>query len=193
MTVALIVAAAALFDRLLISPTMSRISAIDQEIVKEEMVLKQDIRFLSHKDKILKESKAFEPYITAKMPAEEEIIAGFLKKVEMLANKANVTLIKVTPSTGQAQDNYLRYSADLECAGVLPDMVTFMHLVNSSPDLMKVVKFNLGAKKVDSDDIKAAMTVSMIVVGNGPMPVKPKADAAQGAAAAQASPSAAAQ
>ena len=185
MTVALIVAAAALFDRLLIDPTMSRIAAIDQETAKETSILKQDMRFLSHKDKILKESGAFEPYITVKIPAEEEIIAGFLKKVEMLANKANVTLIKVTPSTGQAQDNYVRYSADLECSGVLTDMVTFMHLMSSSPDLMKVVKFNLGAKKADTDDIKATMTVSMIVVGNGPMLVKPKTDDAQGATSAQ--------
>ena len=190
MTVALIVAAAALFDRLLIGPTMSRIASIDQEIAREESVLKQDMRFLKHKDKIFKESKAVEPYITTKIPTEEEIIAGFLKKVEMLANKANVTLIKVTPSAGQIQDDHMRYSADLECAGLLADTLTFMHLVNSSQDLMKVVKFNLGSKKADSDDIKATMTVSMIIVPavGG---IKPKAPDAQ--AAAQASPSAAAQ
>ena len=184
MTVALIMVAAALFDRLLIGPTMSRMSAIDQEIAKEESALRQDLRFLSHKDKILKESKVFAPYITEKMPTEEEIIAGFLKKVEMLANKANVTLVKVTPSTGQAQDNYLRYTADLECSGILADMVTFMHLVDSSPDLMKVVKFSLGAKKADSDDVKATMTVSKIVVGNVPVVIKTKiVDQAQDAKA----------
>ena len=193
MTVALIFVAAALFDRLLIGPTMSRLSAIDQEIAKEEGIVKQDMRFLGHKDKILKESKALEPYITAKIPSEDEIIARFLKKVEMLANKANVTLVKVTPSTGEAKDNYIRYTADLECSGVLSDMVTFMHLVNSSPDLMKVVKFNMGSKKIDSDDIKATMTVSKIIVGNGPMPVKLKAaDATAPDAKAQGSQQAAA-
>lgn len=147
LAVALIFIVAALVDRLLIGPSMSRLSSINEEIAEEKNSLKQDLHFLSHKERILKESKVYEPFIMAKFPAEEEIIAGFLKKVEMLANKANVTLVKVTPNAGEGQDNYLRYSADLECSGVLSDVITFMHLVDTSPDLMKVIKFNLGSKK----------------------------------------------
>ena len=180
MTVTIIFVVAALFDRLLIGPTMSKLANIDQDIVTEENTVKQDLKFLTHKDRILKESKAFEEFITVKMPAEEEIISRFLKKVEILANKFSVTLVKVTPSPGEVnKDNYMRYTADLECSGILSDVISFMHLIDSSPDLMKVVQFNMGSKKAENDEVKTSMTVVKIVVGEGPMPVKPKtADAA---------------
>ena len=178
---ALIIVVIALFDRLLINPTMSRLSSIDQDIVKEENTIKQDLHFLGYKDKILKESKAFESYLTDDLPGEEEIIAGFLKKVEMLATKANVTLIKVTPSSGSQEKEYLKYQADLECSGKLADVVTFMHLIDTSNELMKTVKFNFASKKADSDEIKAVMTVAKIVVGKRAMPLTPgtKAPASQ--------------
>ncbi len=166
---ALVIVIVALFDRLLIGPTMSRLSAIDQDIVKEESSIKGDLHFLGYKDKILKESKIFEEYLTKELPAEEEIIAAFLKKLEILATKSNVTLIKVTPTQGAKEKEYLKYQADLECAGMLADVITFMHLVDSSNELMKVLKFNFSSKKADSDDLKALMTIEKIVVGKQPV------------------------
>ena len=168
LAVTLIFVVVALFDRLLIGPTMSRMAAIDQDIAKEENLIKQDLHFLGYKNKILKEAQVFESYVVKNLPGEEEIIAGFLKKLEMLANKAGVTLIKVTPSTGTQEKEYLKYRADLECSGKLADVVAFMHLVGTSSDLMKVVKFSFSSKKSDSDEIKAVLTVDKIIVGKRP-------------------------
>lgn len=165
LVLALIFVFAALIDRLLIGPTMSKLSSIDQDIVKEENNIKQDLHFLAYKDKIVKESASYEGYLTKKLPAEEEIIAAFLKRIEGLATKANVTLIKVTPSGGSKEKEYLKYQADLECSGKLIDVITFMHLVDSADELMKVLKFNFSSKKSDSDDLKALMTIEKIVVG----------------------------
>ncbi len=188
----------ALCDRLAIAPAMSRLQAIDQDIAKEEGDIKQDIHFLQYKNKILKESEALAPYITATIPAEEEIIAAFLKRLEMLASKANVNVIKVTPSTGTQDTDYWKYTADLECSGKLADVVTFMHLINTSNDLMKVAKFNFSSKK-DSDDLKASMTIVKVGIGKRPMPVpaNPAGDAdgktteaaASGTSASASSPS----
>lgn len=188
LVVALIFVVVALFDRLLIGPTMSRMEMIDQDIAREESSIKQDLHFLGYKDKILKESKVFEPFITTEIPAEEEIIAGFLKQLEVLAGKANVTLIKVTPSTGVQEKDYWKYTADLECSGKLSDVASFMDTVNKSNDLMKVSKFNFTPKK-DSDDLKAVMTVEKVVVGKRSTPpaAQTKAPAAASAASAQAS------
>ena len=184
---ALIIVVAALFDRLLIGPTMSRMDAIDQDIVKEEASIKQDIHLLGYKDKILKESDAYDAYVTKDIPTEEEIISAFLKKLEVLASKANVTIAKVTPSPGVQDKNYMKYQADLECSGKLADVITFMHLLNSSNELTKVVKFNFSSKKADSDEIKAVMTVIKAIVGKNPLPAKPDANAAVKPAAAHSS------
>lgn len=174
---ALAIVVIALFDRLLIGPTMSRLSTIDTEIVHEENDIKQDLRFLNYKDRIVKEHDAVSSYFMKSIPTEEELIAAFLKRLEGIAAKANVNVAKVTPSTGSTDNEYLRYQADLECSGKLSDVVSFMHMINTSDELLKVVKYTLSGKKSDSDDIKATMTVEKIIVAAGnekPTPALPK-------------------
>ncbi len=162
--IAFVIVAIALFDRLLISPTLSRMSAIDSDIEKETNSIKQDLRFLSYKDKINSESKVYAPYLSEKALSEEEIISAFLKSIEVLAKKGNVTVAKVTPSSGSKEKDYVKYVADLECSGVLSDVVTFIHLIDTSEELMKVVKFSFSSKKADSDEIKAVMTIHKVVI-----------------------------
>ncbi len=162
--IAFVIVAIALFDRLLISPTLSRMSAIDRDIEKETNSIKQDLRFLNYKQKINSESKAYEPYLSTKVLSEEEIISAFLKNIEVLAKKGNVTVAKVTPSTGNKEKEYVKYTADLECSGSLSDVVTFIHLIDTSEELMKVVKFSFSSKKADSDEIKAVMTIHKVVI-----------------------------
>jgi hypothetical protein len=172
LVIAIIIVIAALFDRLLIGPTMSRLSSIEEDITKEEASIKQDMRFLGYKDRIAQESKEIDPYLTKNMSTDEEMIAGFLKKIESLASKTKVTLIKVNPAPGEQDAEYWKYQADLECSGNLADVVSFMHAVNSDTNLMKVLKFNFSAKKSDTDEIKATMTIEKIVVTAKPMPPK---------------------
>ena len=81
LVVTLIVIIIALFDRLLIGPTMSRLDAIRQDTQKEEDTIKSNLRFLSYKNRILKEAKAVDPYVTQIIPTEDEIISAFLKKI----------------------------------------------------------------------------------------------------------------
>lgn len=172
LAVASILIIIALFDRLLVSSIMSRLSELDSEISKEETTVKADMHFLSYKDKILKESKLIEPYLIKRLPTEDEITTSLLKNIEIMAAKANVTLVKTTPLAGVQQNDYLKYEADVDCFGKLTDVITFMHLINSSDELIKVTKFNLGSKKAETDEIKAAMTVAKIIVSQKPL-VKP--------------------
>jgi hypothetical protein len=113
-----------------------------------------------------------DPYLTKDMMTDEEMIAGFLKKLENLAAQTKVTLIKVNPAPGEQDAEYWKYQADLECSGELADVVSFMHAVNSDTDLMKVLKFDFSGKKSDTDEIKATMTIERIVVTTNPMPPK---------------------
>ena len=172
LVIAVVIVIAALFDRLLIGPTMSRLSAIEEDITKEEATIKQDLRFLGYKDRIVKESEEIDPYLTKKMLTDNEMIAAFLNKVQNLASQSKVNLIKINPAPGEQDAEYWKYQADLECSGNLADVIAFMHLVNSDTDLMKVDKFNFSGKKSDTDEIKATMTIEKIVVTDKPMPPK---------------------
>ena len=171
---AVVIVIAAFFDRLLIGPTMSRLSAIEEDIAKEETTIRQDIRFLKYKDRILKESKEIEPYLTKNMLTDNEMIATFLNKIQSLASQMKVSLIKINPAPGEQDAEYWKYQADLECSGELADVISFMHAINSDVDLMKVDKFNFSAKKSDTNEIKATMTIEKIVITVKPMPPKAK-------------------
>jgi hypothetical protein len=172
LVIAVVIVVAALFDRLLIAPTMSRLSSIEGDITKEEVSIKQDIRFLGYKDRIVQETQEIDPYLTKNMSTDEEMIAAFLKKIESLASQTKVTLIKVNPAAGEQDAEYWKYQADLECSGELGDVISFMHLINANTELMKVLKFNFSSKKTDTDEIKATMTIEKIVVTDKPMPLK---------------------
>ena len=170
LVITVVIVVAALFDRLLIAPTMSRLASIEEDITKEEASIKQDMHFLGYKDRIIKEGNEIAPYLTENMTTDEEMIAAFLKKIESLASQTKVTLIKVNPAPGEQDADYWKYQADLECSGDLADVVSFMHMVNSDSNLMKVLKFNFSSKKTDTDEIKATMTIEKIVVPEKDMP-----------------------
>ena len=113
--IAIIFVVIAFLDRLFLGPVMSRLHSIDSEIEQQKNAIKSDLRFLSYKDRILKENEDFGIYYTKKAQTEEEIIAAFLKKIEMFASESKVNLIKVSPSEAKQKKGYMEYYADLEC------------------------------------------------------------------------------
>ena len=174
LVIAVVIVIAALFDRLLIGPTMSRLSAIEEDIIKEEATIKQDLRFLRYKDRILQESKEIEPYLTKSVLSDNEMIATFLNKIQSLASQMKVTLVKINPAPGEQDAEYWKYQADLECSGQLEDVISFMHAINSDIELMKVDKFSFTSKKSDTNEMKATMTIEKVVIPVQPMPPKVK-------------------
>ncbi|MDE1920655.1 MAG: type 4a pilus biogenesis protein PilO [Candidatus Omnitrophica bacterium] len=171
LVIAVVMVIVALFDRLLIGPTVARLSSLNEDIAKQEAVIKQDMHFLEYKGRIDQETGEIAPYLTAHRLGDNETIAAFLNKIQGLATAAQVNLLKINPSSGQQDARYWKYQADLECTGSLSNVVSFMHAVNSDPELMKVDKFEFTGKK-DSADIRATMTIEKIVVPSKSMPPK---------------------
>ena len=122
------------------------------------------MRFLSYKDQISKERDRLEKYYAQKQLTPGETKEIFLNKIEMLAQEANISSIRVTPSAGEKKKDYTEYFANLECLGKFKDVLTFMHAIDSSEELMKIMKFSMTAKKASSDEFTVSMTVSKIIV-----------------------------
>ena len=162
--IAIIFVVVAFLDRLFLGPVMSRLHSIDSEIEQQKNAIKSDLRFLSYKDRILKENEDFGVYYTKKAQTEEEIIAAFLKKIEMLASESKVNLIKVSPSEAKQRKGYMEYYADLECDGHLEDIAKFIYAINTSPDLLKIVKLSINPKKAGSEDMSAVLQVTKLIV-----------------------------
>ena len=154
----------ALLDRLLIGPGLDKLKDLDQEINNQRTSISRDLRFLTYKTKIDKEIDAFRKFIPQKAMAEDDINTDFFSRVEKLANQTNVKLVKSNPGPGKKEKEYSEYYADVECAGSLKDVISFMHAVNSSDDLFKIVKFNMTPRKGSPSDVSTSMTVVKLVI-----------------------------
>lgn len=159
---------AALFDRLLIAPSMGRLKELDESIVKERNFISQNLKFLSYRDRITKEAGAFKDFYTQDVKAEEEVIANFLKKVEGLASQAGVELSKVSPSGQQKEKEFVKYFVTLDCAGKFEAITNFIFLVNDSKELLRVEKMNIAGSARDAEKVQSNLTISKMIVGADP-------------------------
>jgi hypothetical protein len=165
---AAIIVLAALFDRLLVAPSMNRLRLIDDNIAEQQKVIGQNVRFLAHRDRIIQEAAAYKDFYTKNVQTEEAVIADFLKKIESLATKSQVALAKVSTDGQDYQKDYLKYFVTLDCSGKLENITNFLYAVNSSPELLKVEKMNLLANARDAEKIQATITISKMIMGADP-------------------------
>ncbi|MBF0594384.1 MAG: type 4a pilus biogenesis protein PilO [Candidatus Omnitrophica bacterium] len=173
----------ALFDRLLLGPNLARLNEIDENIVKEESVVKQNKHFLTYRDRIVKEAGVFKDFYAKDVRAEEEVIGEFLKKIELMATQSQVELSKISPAGQEYQKDYIKYFVTLDCSGKLEDITNFIYAVNNSKDLLKIEKMNMLGNNRDAEKVQVALTISRMIIGADPSAdpkslVKIKQDAA---------------
>jgi Tfp pilus assembly protein PilO len=165
---AAIIAVAAIFDRLLVAPSLSQLRVIDGKITEQQQVIEQNMRFLTRRDSIIKEAAVYKDFYTKSVQTEEVVIADVLKKVESLATKSDITLVKVFLDGQDKQKDYLKYFVTLDCSGKFENITNFMYAFNSSPELLKVEKMNLLANPRDAEKIQATITISKMIMGADP-------------------------
>ena len=163
--VALLVVLFMIADRLFLGPALSKMKTYDEEIAQQERSIQQDLRFLAYKNRILEDDKALAPYYANAYKTEDEVIASFLKKIEMIATDSKVNLIKVTPAESKERKGYKEYFANLECEGLLENIASFMHTVDTSQDLLKITKVNFSLKRPSGDEVLVGMVVSKMFIG----------------------------
>ena len=154
----------AIFDALFMRPVASKIKKIDAEVKEKTDTLKRDIRILSYKNRILKEQEDFRIYGTGEEKTEEEIIAGFLKTIENLVSESKINLVKLNPGESKPRKGFIEYYANLECDGTWEDMVTFMHKIETTNELLKISKVNISGKKTSPDQVSASMTIIKLII-----------------------------
>ena len=164
LAVAVIIFLMAFLDRVFFGPAIDNLKSLEEDIQDKETSLKRYLRFLAYKDQISKEKDMLKKYYTKKQLTPGEIKEAFLNKIEMLANESKISSIRVTPTEGEKKKGYVEYAANLECLGKLKDILTFMHAIDSSEELMKIIKFSMNAKKASSDEVSVSMSVSKIIV-----------------------------
>jgi hypothetical protein len=153
----------ALFDRLFLGPATDKLKSIGSDIEQEKTAVTQDMRLLSYEDKIMKENDIFSKFYTDTVEDDYVVNGKILSRIEALAKESKVNLVKSNPSEKKLNKDYIEYYATLDCVGTLEDVMTFMHMINSSDDLLKIVKYTMTPKR-GTDEVTASMTVMKMVI-----------------------------
>ena len=160
----ILIVSVALLDRLFLGPVLDKLKGIEEAIVQQEESIVRDLRFLYYKDKINNESELFEKYFTREVDDDDVVNAEFLRTIEKLATKSKVSLVKSNPSEIKKQKKYIEYYANLDCVGPLEDVINFMHEINSTDELLKVVQFHMTPKRGATHDVNVSMTIVKMII-----------------------------
>ncbi|MBN2453430.1 MAG: type 4a pilus biogenesis protein PilO [Candidatus Omnitrophica bacterium] len=164
LAVAVIVIALVIVDRLIVSPIGGKIQRINQDIHFSEKKLSRDLRNINNRDMIEGEYKKYRNYVSKGAASDEENVANILAEIESLARSSSVSLVEIKPQSPKNYDFYKEYIIDVTAEGGMEQIVTFMHNINNSNQLLRAVKIRLGLKDKESSNIKASVQVTKISI-----------------------------
>lgn len=152
------------FDMLFLRPVLSRLAELEEDARSTSLAIERDIRFISYHDKIMAEDEAFRLYKTDESKTSEEIISGFLRTVEVMASEVKINLSRVTPADVKTKKGFVQYFANVDCSGKLEDMISFMYRIDSTDNLLKIVRMNMTGNKARKEDVKVEMKLAKLVI-----------------------------
>lgn len=155
---------AAVFDFLFLQPVFSKLKTLDVAIVQTKDDIRRDVRYLAYKDKIFKEQEVYRAYKLDEAKTEDQIFSAFLGAVENFAREVEVNPGKLNPGDVVHKKGYAQYFANMECSGKFENIIKLIHKIDTTPNLLKVVKINIIAKKSSADEVTVSMKISKLII-----------------------------
>ncbi len=155
---------AAVFDFLFLQPVFSKLKTLDVAIVQTKDDIRRDVRYLAYKEKIFKEKEIYRAYKLDEAKTEDQIFSAFLGAVENFAREVEVNPGKLNPGDVVRKKGYAEYFANMECSGKFENIIKLIHKIDTTPNLLKVVKINIIAKKSSADEVTVSMKISKLII-----------------------------
>ncbi len=154
----------AVFDFLFLQPVVTQLKTLDGQIAQTKDDIKRDVRYLAYKDKIYKENEIYHVYQPDEAKTEDQIFSAFLGMVENFAREVEVNPGKLNPGDVVHKKGYAQYFANMECSGKFENLVKLIHKIDTTPNLLKVVKLNIVGKKSSADEVTVIMKISKLII-----------------------------
>jgi len=161
------VACIALFERLFLSPVSNKLKDIDTQLAEQKVRIVRNLRIVSYEDQIIEKFDALEKYFVKESKSDSDINAEFLRTIEELATQSKIKLVKSNASDMMEKDMFSEYYANLDCTGLLKDLIAFVHAINSTDSLLKVIKLDMTPKRGESNEMTASMTIVKMLINSG--------------------------
>jgi Tfp pilus assembly protein PilO len=157
------VVALVILDRVVLNSWRKNIQSTRQEIKMLAQMVASNRKLLSRKKFILSELQSYSTYLRPGRSEEIEM-AELLKEIEELAHESQVSLEnikRVSPVVGKF---YQEYGVEVQCQSTLKQWVEFVHLIESSPSLIKIKRASLTVKGKDTNTLRGFLVVSKVVI-----------------------------
>ncbi len=153
----------AFLDRVIISPIRNKMKRIDREIKISEKQLSMNLRNIKQKDIIEEKYNKYVKYLKRSGSDEEEMVR-ILGEIEVLARKSHIYLVDSKPQTPKRVKFYKQYMVGIEVEGEMSDLITFLHELNTSSQLLRAEKVRLSIKAKKRGVIKGFMLITKVLV-----------------------------
>lgn len=152
-----------LFDFLILSPVVSKINSLGQQIKLEEVLIKKNLHIMAQKERILADRARYSSFSNS-MKTEEEEVTSFLKEIEILADKNSVYLVDMKPAEVKGKGQSNKFYVNLNCEAQMEQLVSFMYGIENSDKLLTIDKFQITPKSKDSSIARCNMSICKVVL-----------------------------
>ena len=153
----------AILDNFFISPIFSKIESLNKEIEDIELKIKNSLKILSQKERILNEAKKYSPFLSSSKTEEEEI-TFLLKEIESIANKSQLYIVDMKPLPVKVEGYTKKYLVTLNSEGKMENIVDFIYSIENSSQLLIVEKYQITLKSKETNIAQLAITISKTVI-----------------------------
>jgi Tfp pilus assembly protein PilO len=136
---------------------------LNKEIITKESQVKQDLRILAQKDRVLAQIARYSSFLGSMGSQEEEIVSA-LKEIENLANKSSIYLVDLKPAGQKIFGASKGYMIALNCEAQMEQIAEFIYNIQSSNRLFVVEKIQISPKSKDSSVAKCSLSIAKVIL-----------------------------
>ena len=146
-----------------INPALNKIKELDTAIELEKKSVQNDLNFVAYRPNVEAEREEISKYFTT-LKDENKLNSSLQKTLQEIEQETNVNLVKKNPDLPRRDEFYTEYIVNVDCVGDFKDVVAFMHKVNNSDQLLKILKYRLVPKRGAQDQMTVSMTIAKMVI-----------------------------
>jgi Tfp pilus assembly protein PilO len=145
-------------------PLTEKLSDLETEIFAMQMKLRKAKIYLRQKEEILEESKKYANLSQMDAGSDEEEIARLLNLIEQTARKTGISLSDVKPEQVRSDKTIKRYIVQLNAESSLEQLMSFIHELEHSPQILKIDKMSTVPKEDKSAVLRSTIIVTRVVL-----------------------------
>ena len=155
-----------LLDVLILSPILSKINELNEVIQLQEEAIELSLLIVTQEERIKKESKLYEVYLSEPQITEEEEINAFKREMNDIAKKSSVYLAGFSSASKDAgtEGTLARYFIKFNFEAQMEQVLHFFHNITNHKQLLKIEAYDIKPKAEGISIVAGSMSISKAII-----------------------------